>query len=97
MNTPGRQRGFAAHGGDELITQPVDFIGNGIEEPRTFFRTQVAIDRVRRSRRFRGSIHLGFAGLDEGLGQRLASGGVEALQLQRTVGTAAAADVVVSR
>ncbi|MNG16098.1 hypothetical protein D3C84_999790 [compost metagenome] len=97
LNTPGRQRCLATHGGDKLIAQPVDFIGDGVEKPRAFFRTQVTVGRVCRSRRLGSGIHFGFAGLEERYGQGFAGGGVEALQLQRAVGAAATADVVVSR
>ncbi|MNP33567.1 hypothetical protein D3C76_1268120 [compost metagenome] len=97
MNASRRQRGFAAHGGDEIIAQGINFIGDSVEECRAYIRAQVAVDRVRGSRGAGGGIHFGLSGLEEGAGQRFTGGRVEALQLQRAVGAAATADVVVSK
>ncbi|KPW92130.1 hypothetical protein ALO79_200311 [Pseudomonas syringae pv. castaneae] len=93
----GRQRGFTADHGDELIAQGVQFIGDGLEELGPAHRAQAAVSRVSRGRRLGGCIDLFSRGLDEITRQGFASAGIEALQTRLAGRAARPTDVVVTK
>ena len=97
LDPPGRQSGFSAHSGHEIIVQGVNFIGNGVQEERPLVRAQIAQYRQCRRGGVTSRIHFGFGGLVKAARQRLAGGCIDTAQLYAAPGTASAADVVVSK
>ena len=80
LNPAGRQRGFAADHGDELIAQRIQFIGDGIEKLRASLGAQAAIGRVSGGRGLGGGIDFFAVAWIEIVGQGFAGAGVDALQ-----------------
>ncbi|CAH0314507.1 hypothetical protein SRABI70_04842 [Pseudomonas sp. Bi70] len=79
LDTGGRQGGFAAHGGDELVTQGVQLVSDGVEELGALGGGLAAVSRVGSRGCFGGGVDFLRRGLDEIVGQGFASGGVMAL------------------
>ena len=66
LNAPSRQRGLAAHGGDEVIVQRIQLVGNGIQKLRAaLWRQGVVLGKCRFGRQRCGS-HLFRGGLGKG-------------------------------
>ncbi|MNP05973.1 hypothetical protein D3C76_979380 [compost metagenome] len=93
----GRQRGFAAHQGYELIPQRIQFIGDRIEKLCTTLGTQAAVSRIRRGGGPGGGVDFVGRRLNEGVGQCLTGFGVDAVQSHAAQRAALAADVVVAK
>ncbi|VVQ21121.1 hypothetical protein PS914_06579 [Pseudomonas fluorescens] len=96
LNPCGRQRGFAADQGDELIAQGIELIGHRIEKQRPMFGTQGAIGRVSGGGSLGGGVDFFQGGLVEIVGQGFAGAGVDALDDDSAGSAALTADVVVA-
>jgi hypothetical protein len=83
LNASGRQRGFAADHGDEIIAERIQFIGDRVEKLRAFFGAEAAISRIRGSGGFSGGVDFFSRGLDEIVRQLFAGRGVDRLQFAR--------------
>ncbi|MNQ75699.1 hypothetical protein D3C85_905030 [compost metagenome] len=97
LDARGRQRGLAADDGDEVIAEGIDLGGDGLEELGAARGRQAAIGRIGRRRSLGGSVHLGCGSLAEGVRQRLAAVGVEAIKLHSAQRAAAGTDEILSR
>ena len=96
LDARGRQGGLAAHQLDEVVAEGVDLLGDGVEKLGAALRAEGAVGRVGCLGGAGGGVHLGLGGLVEGVGQRLAGAGVEAVQDGLAGGAAATGDEIVA-
>ena len=96
LDAPGRQCGFAAHGGDKTVVQRIQLVGNGIEELRTALRRQDVVFGEGRFGSLGGGVHFLRGGLGKGLRKGFAGARVEALQAHAAGSAALAANEVAS-
>ncbi|MNX75601.1 hypothetical protein D3C86_1070820 [compost metagenome] len=97
LNPAGGQRRLAADHRDKIITEGIQFIGNGLEKLRPPLRAQAAIDRIRGRRRAGRRIDFLHCRLGKIVGQGLPRRRIDTLQLDAAGGAALAADVVVTK
>jgi hypothetical protein len=96
LDTTGRQRGFLADEGNEVIAQGVEFVSDGVKEFSATGRAQLAEFEEGIFGGRGGGIDFRVGGLMEGVGQCFASSGVEAFMARFAEATAGAADEVLT-
>ncbi|MNO92636.1 hypothetical protein D3C76_842170 [compost metagenome] len=97
LNTARWQRGFLADDGDEVFTQFINFVCNGLEKFGTTFRTQLPILNESIFGGQGGTVYFGLCGLIKIVWERLAGGRIQTFKLLLAVGAAFACDKILTK
>ena len=96
LDTGGRQGGFTTDDGDKVVTQGVDFIGDGFQKFGPACGRQAAKGREGAIGGTDRRIDFGLGGLDKGVRQCFAGAGVHAVQMNTASAAALAADEILA-